>query len=187
MATKVLLIDEQYVRDFSTFDLNVDSRLILPSIAQSQDKYILQLLGTGLYNEIVNQISGSTLSTANELLLNEYVKECLAAYTIYECSDFLLYKFTNKGIEKQTSDNSQPISRLELDGLKSKLLDSAQYYAERVNRFLLANTNTYPLYLQPGSGIDTIYPTQKNYDFGIHLEQGSKNKKWGFQGSKYDY
>jgi len=170
---KVLFIDTAYIKNYSSFDLNIDDKLIIPAIRDCHDKYLLPVIGSGLMNELIFQVSGNTVSASNRALL-ENIQPALAAYTVYECADFLLYKFSNKSIEKQSSETTQPISLSELNHLKGKLLDTAQVAMTRLTNYLLANTSTYPLYNSPGSSIDTVYPARTDsYMYGIYTSRKS--------------
>lgn len=175
---QVLLISERYLKAFSTIDLNVDTKMIQSTIAFAQDLYLMPILGTDLYNQLLTQVSGSTLSTANDTLLESYIKPCLASYTIYEISDFLVFKFTNKSIEKQKSDTSDPISLQELNHLKGKLLVRSQHFGERLTKFLQGNTTTYPLYLNGNSTIDKYKPFSSNIQSNFYIPN-RKGCSWG--------
>lgn len=171
----IILISEKYLKDFSSFDSNVDTKLTNSSIAYAQELYIMPVLGTDLYNEILTQYSAGTLSTANSNLLNNYIKPALAAYTIYETSDFLVYKFSNKGIMKEKSDTSDPISLSELQHFKGKLLSTAQFYGEKLIKYLMGNTTTYPLYLSGNNTIDKYRPNGSNIQGNIYIPKGGVN------------
>lgn len=178
---QILLISEKYLKSFSTIDLNVDTKMIQSTIAFAQDLYLMPLLGSDLYNEISLQVSGSSLTTANQNLVDNYIKPTLASYTIYELSDFLVFKFTNKSIEKQKSDTSDPISLNELNHLKGKLLMRSQHFGEKLSKFLQGNTTLYPLYLNGNSTIDKYKPFSTNIqsNFYIPSRRGCKFGRWG--------
>lgn len=184
MSVKILFINDQYLKDFSTLDLNIDPRLVISTIAIAQDKYIHPLIGTGLYNELKDQINSGTTTDLNLTLLNEYVKPCLAQYALYESVDFILFRFSNKSIEKLKSDTSEPINLKELDYIKNKMLSTAGYYAERTINYLCQNQTQYPLYTNPGTGVDVISPVANGYGAvsGIYLP----NKRRYLGGSGYD-
>lgn len=176
---QILFLNTTYIKNFSTFDLNVDDKLLISSIKFSQDENILPVIGTGLYNSLIDQVRSSTISGDNQTLLETYIQPALASYVIYDVADFLLYKFSNKSIEKQKSDNTEPISLNELNHLKGKLLDKAQVYATRLNNYLIANQDLFPLYTNPGNSFDTIIPNRTDdYSYGIYTPKRNK-RRWG--------
>lgn len=180
MQTKILLIDEQYLRDTSTIDLNVDSKLINPSIEDAQDKYILSILGSELYNDIVNSVSSSTVSSSYRLLLDLYIKPCLAKYTMMDIVPFLCYKFTNKGVVKQNSDNNEAINSKDMDRLIERFRDSAEISAQRLTKHLISNPTTFPLYATIGNTIESIYPNSDNFTGGIYTSGNKTNYRRGY-------
>ncbi len=166
---QIILISEKYLKSFSTFDLNIETKSINSTIAISQDLYLLPILGTDLFTEISNQYSGGSLTNVNSTLLNSYIQPCLAAYTVYQSVDYLLFKFTNKSIEKQKSDTSDPINLNELEHLKGKLLSTAQHYGEKLIRYLIGNSTVYPLYISGNNTVDKYQSATGNIQGGIYI------------------
>lgn len=163
-------IDEAYLKDVTTVDLNVDPKLITSTILYAQDIYIRPILGSTLYTEIKNQISGNTVSNANADLLNNYIQICLAHWTLLELLPEMVFQLRNRGIQKQFTDFSESVS---MDELKYKMelqKNKAQNYSERMRLFLLENSSTYPSYQNPGSGIDVTYPDRQSFSSGMILE-----------------
>lgn len=169
MAT-ILFISEATLKAETFISENVDPKILVPTIKEAQNIYILPLLGTNLYNDLVFNVSGNTLSSEYITLLNDYIAPCLVKYSVYECILPLSFKFQNKNIGIKSSEFSQQANmddvRYLLDFTKSR----AEWYAERVSRFLLANQTTYPKYLtQENANVDTIYPNANNYTNGMFL------------------
>ena len=50
--------------------------------------YILPILGTQLYNQIISQVGSNTVSAANVTLLDNYVVPCLMYYVKCELINF---------------------------------------------------------------------------------------------------
>jgi hypothetical protein len=106
MAT-VLFISEATLKAETIISENVDPKLLIPTIKEAQNIYILPLLGTALYNDLVYNVSANSLSSEYVTLLNEYIAPCLIKYSVYECILPLSYKFQNKNIGTKSSDFSQ--------------------------------------------------------------------------------
>lgn len=181
MAT-ALFISEQFIKDNTIIDGNVDNKYITNTIAECQDMHILPILGTALYNEINSQIVAGTVSAQNQTLLNTYIQPALKYYVLMEGMDLFNYKVTNKSIAKKTSDNSQPVDEVDVIRLMDRNKDKAEYYSQRLTNFLLANITTYTLYTNAGSTIDTIYPKGNNYTTGWNL--GNVKSDYGLLTSK---
>lgn len=169
MASNILFISEQYIKDTSYIDENVDVKLLRANILETQDIRILPILGTALYEELKTQIDGGSLTSENTTLLDTYISPALKYWVLHDGAYILQYKIMNKGIVERSSENATNIPQNELLSLMAFFKDRAEWYSERITKFLLENDTTYPLYQNPGNGIDTINPKHNNYTQGWHL------------------
>lgn len=176
----VIFISEQALKDSSIINENVDMKLLLPTIKLAQEKYILPILGTALYNELKAQITNSTLTVLNETLLDDYIQPCLIWWIMAESPMPLTYKFMNKSVATRSSENANAASLNDLLKLEERFKDNAQWYSQRVANYLLENSTIYPLYLNPGNGIDTIVPKKSVYSTGMFLGN-TKSKNLPFK------
>lgn len=169
--SNVLLIDVEYLKDITPLNHNVDETIIRPAIMMAQDKYLLPILGSGVLGEIKAQISGGTITsfTANTLVLNNFIQPTLAYWTAYELMPHLVYRLQNKGIEKKNSDNSVSPTIEEIVFLQNTYKDTAMFYSQRLSQFMKENQDIFPLYYNPGSGIDIMNPNSTSYNGGIHI------------------
>lgn len=164
-----LLVSEQFIKDTTVIDENVDMKLLRDVIELCQDKYILPLVGTGIYNQLQSQIVSGSLSADNTILMDSYVIKAMKWWVQYEGVDVLTYKFNNKSVSKKTSENSQPIDMEEVRRLMEKFRTNAEMYSQRLTNYLIANISTFTLYSNPGSTIDTIIPKRNSYTTSIYL------------------
>jgi hypothetical protein len=178
---QVLFINVQYLKDASTYDLNLDDKLLISSIVDCQLDYLRPILGSGLFNDLIEKVRTNSISGANQTLLQNYVQPCLAKYVLYDVQEELLYKYSNKSIEKQKSDTTDPISEKELYNLKGKRLDKAQAAGTRLNDYLIANQDLFPLFVNPGTSYDTVIPNRTDdYMYGIYTSKKGSKKNWGW-------
>lgn len=97
--SKILLISPQTLKDEYTFDDNIDDKYIVTHISKCQDFIIKPLLGEVKYDEILLQVSGSTLSTSNTTLIEEYIQPIIAYFVMSETVYSTAYKLKNVGLE----------------------------------------------------------------------------------------
>lgn len=168
MAT-ILLVTSAYVKDYTFIDQNVDEKYIRISIEEAQKIHIRQYIGSGLYDEIITQVTTSSVTALNTTLLDNYIIPALKWWTLVEAAPYLTYKVTNKNIVRKNSDNSSGIDYNELDQFMNMVVDKAQYHSARLIAYLCENSTSYPLYDNPGDGVDTIYPKRSAFDCGIYL------------------
>ena len=165
----VIFISEQALKDNSIINENVDMKVLLPTIKLAQEKFMLPILGTGLYNEIKTQVSAATVSVLNKTLLDDYIQPALIWWIMAEAPMPLTYKFMNKSVATRSSENASAASLNDLLKLEERFKDNAEWYSQRITNYLLENSTSYPLYLSPGNGIDTIIPKRTMYSTGMYL------------------
>lgn len=173
-GTITTFINPQYLRDNSILNDNIDAKVLQPIIRQSQDKYIQQTIGTKLYETLIAMVvaanpalmSPTPIPTDYIILIEEYIIPVLVQYTVWEAIPFLNYKFRNKAIGTQGSDNTTPATLDEVNFLRDNVLSTAQFYAERMTQYLLFNTSLYPEYLQYTNDLKA---NTQSYFNGIHI------------------
>ena len=177
MSANILFISETTLKDRSLLQDNVDPKLIRPTIKQCQDMYIEPILGTGLYRELQDQIELGTISDLNKKLLDFYITDCLSWYVASEMVMSLGFKLTNKNVLRKSSENSNEASLSELFDLMNYYKNKAEWYAQRISDYLCENIVDYPLYNNPGSGVDIIQPNSSSYSTGMYLGDTPKDYK----------
>ncbi len=201
-------IDAQYLRDNTIINDNVDSKILMPIIIQSQYKYIQQIIGTSLYNKLITLVNayvpalitpqvgipgqpgyvpavygapGTPIPTNYATLLYDYIIPVLTQYTIWESIPYMQFKMRNKSISKQSSENSEPASLEELNYLRSNVLSTAEFFAQRMSTYLCESASLYPEYNVCGD----LNPTKQNYNNGIYTPKRYYNSNKYNRGYRY--
>lgn len=170
----VLFISESFLKDNTLLHENIDFKYLRPVVILCQDIHVQPKLGTTLYDQLKNQITGGTLTTANETLLTDYIQPALLYWTQAEAPTAISYKFLNKGVHQQSSENSSNASLDEINFISQKYKDKAEWYTERLVRFLLENSSDYPAYANPDGGLDKIQPESDTFTTGLFLGRRRK-------------
>jgi hypothetical protein len=145
----------------------IDADALLPFVRTAQEKYLLNLLGTVLYNKIQDDIeAGTSFTGVYQTLVQDYVKPTLIWYSCVEYIPFSAITFKSNGAVKHISETSVSPGKNEVDYLLSKALDNAGYYSTRLQDYLLANSSNIPEYLESVGDSTQIYPDQSNQYFG---------------------
>lgn len=171
---EAIFVTEDYLKKYSIVNDNVDMGVVTPTLLKIQDMYIHPILGTALYEELKTQVDADTVTALNATLL-DMVRKCVLRYLESEAAIIFSYRFMNKGIMKKNSENSQPAELNEINMLMDKFKNEAEWYAERITKYLIENSADYPLYENAGTGVDTINPNNTNYTCDIYL--GEKTNK----------
>ena len=145
----------------------IDADALLPFVRTAQEKYILNLLGTVLYNKLQDDIeAGDSFTGYYQTLVSEYVKPTIIWYSCVEYIPFSSVQFKSQGAVKHISEQSVSPGKNEVDYLLSKALDNAGYYSTRLQDYLIANSSNIPEFLQSVGDSTQIYPDQSNQYFG---------------------
>jgi hypothetical protein len=143
----------------------IDADALLPFVRTAQDKYLKNLLGTVLFEYLQAQIVAGTVGNLSVFytdLLNDHIKFTLLWYACVEYMPFSNIQFKSNGAVKQQSEQGVSPSKNELDYVLQKASDNAQYYALRLQNYLIAYSNQIPEYLQSVGNQTQIYPDQTN-------------------------
>lgn len=174
----VLFISEETIKKSTTINGNVDIELLLPYIKVAQDIHVHQLLGTDLYDKIQDDIAGTggaSLTGNYKKLVDEYIQPVLIHYSLYECLPFLSYKIMNKDIVRKISETSTPASLDDIKYMRNIVVNTAQYYAERLVDYVKNNTDLFPEYNTNSNG--DLSPTKEAYFNGMNLNPVQKSTR----------
>ena len=145
----------------------IDADALLPFMRTAQDKYIKNLLGTVLFDYLQLQISNGTPFTGYyKELMDEYVKPTMIWYACVEYIPFSSIQFKSNGAVKQTSEQGNAPDKTEIDYLLQKAQANADYYALRMQNYLISYSQNIPQYLESVGNQTQIYPDQTNQYFG---------------------
>jgi hypothetical protein len=147
----------------------IDADALLPFCRTAQDKYLKNLLGTVLFDFLQSKIETNTFNTLDvyyQDLMDDHIKYTLLWYACVEYIPFSSVQFKSNGAVKQQSEQGIAPSKGEIDYLLQKAQNNADYYALRLQNYLIAYSNNIPQYLQSVGNQTQIYPDQSNQYFG---------------------
>jgi hypothetical protein len=147
----------------------IDADALLPFVRVAQDKYLKNLLGTILFDYLQAQITAGTvgsLSVFYQDLLDDHIKNTLIWYSCVEYIPFSSIQFKSNGAVKQQSEQGVAPFKNEVDYLRQNAQTNADYYALRLQNYLIAYSQNIPQYLQSIGNQTQIYPDQSNQYFG---------------------
>ena len=173
MAT-ALFISEDFLKDNTQVSKNVDVKYIREAILWAQDSEIQTVLGTTFYEELKTDVIANTLTGVNKELMDDYILPCLKHYVTAECVAMAHYKITNKGLQIQNSEQSQPAFKSEVDFLIEKEKNKAQFYQQRLINYLCEFEVQFPSYANPDSGVHIIQPSRNAYTTSFFLGRSMK-------------
>ena len=169
MSKNTLFISVQSIKDRTGLHANVDEKLVLPEIKTAQDMYILPALGSALYNELQTAVDSNTYTNLQTTLLDDYIVDTLIYFVMSELPQGLSFQFYNKGLLRKTGENQESPSMQDMIDVANRYKARAEFYKQRLIKYLKQNNALYPNYLNFGSGIDSIKPDNEGYTVSMYL------------------
>lgn len=167
---KALFISEAVLIDNSILNENINYTQIRPTIIKCQEMYIQPIIGSDLYADLSAKIIAGTIAGNDQVLLEDKIQPALIQWMLYEMPLTLSFKYQNKNMFRRSSTESTSMNMDELKYLMDKIKNDAEWYSERIIKYLQENNTLFPLYQNPTSKIDTIRPVSSNYRTGMVLD-----------------
>lgn len=165
----IYIISTSVLKNNSAINNNVDDTLLLNAIMEAQDIELQQILGSRLYNRILDDIDNNELAGDYKMLVDEYCQKVVVYYATARAIPYVHYKIVNKGVNNQNSDNSTPTLFNEMNFLMKKVQNDAEFFAQRLSDFLRNNKDLFPEYAECQCNED-IKPKRNQYRCGLVLE-----------------
>lgn len=139
------LINAEYLKQYSMFPKNYDLTDIENFVPIAEQIHILPILGTALYEELLDQVTTNTLTDKNStLLLEVYKLEGIAV--LYESLPFVWAHVSSVGITKGKSDNSDSIENKDISYLNTHIKSQLDYAKQYLKNWLDTYAVNFPLY-----------------------------------------
>jgi len=143
---KALLISRNDVVKFTSVNGNVDVDKFIQYVSIAQDIHIQGMLGTRLLEKIQAEIIAGTLADPYLSLLTTYIKPCLIHASMLEYLPSAAIYIANKGVYKHGAENSETVSKEEVDFMIEKQRQTAMHYKERFVDYICHNCSLFPEY-----------------------------------------
>lgn len=145
MATALFITPTDLKRN-SLIDGNVDIDKFIQFIKIAQQIHIQNYLGGALYDRISDDITNGTLAGDYLSLVSDYIKDMLIHYAMVDYLPFAAYQVANGGVFKHVSENSESVTKNEIDTLIDKHRNFAQFYTRRFVDYMCFNSTKFPEY-----------------------------------------
>jgi hypothetical protein len=172
----VLLISQTKLKAFTTIHQNTDEALLTSGVFMAQELGLQNLLGTKGYDYYTNlvksvQLSGGTMSQADQIMLNEYIAPYLIHRAYFEVMPEIWARKMNKGIQVGASEQGNSVDIKAMSYLRDIELSRYNFYAQRMMDRIQAFPSDYPWYFSFTSK-DGMPNSKQNYFGGIFFTPG---------------
>jgi len=175
MNNGIYLISPNYVIVNSEIGSDVEDKFVKRTILTSQDIDIQSVLGTQLYNLILDSayayvVSGTTIPERIETLLDTYIIPTLLYSVLKDVIPYIYFKLTPKTVSVSSGEHSVPADYDLVLLLKKEYDDKYQHYMVRTVNYLIENDTIFPEYGDTNTitgASQNMIPSSKNYNYGI--------------------
>jgi len=117
-------------------------------------------------------------------LLDDYIVDALIYFVMSELPQGLSFQFYNKGLLRKTGENQESPSMQDMIDVANRYKARAEFYKQRLIKYLKQNNALYPNYLNFGSGIDSIKPDNEGYTVSMYLGDACCNDDYTDDGKR---
>lgn len=139
-----IIISPDLLKLYSPIPLNVEEEKLYPFLLSAQNK-IREIIGNALVENLLLEIKAGQVSKPNQALLIK-IAPALSAYAIYYALPSLAYQVTQKGVNKENSENSDSVELKELNYLRLDIQNQADRAADALKNYLCECSDLYPLF-----------------------------------------
>ena len=173
------LITEEYFKTYSPISDNYNIKDIKPYFHVAEKLWIEPIIGTPLYEELLDEVEKDEVTPENAtLLLNIY--PLLAFAIVYESLPFVGYHLSQVGITKGKSENSEPVSINDVNYISTQLRNQCETMKKLLKKFLDENAEHYPLYYADNT-VDCNCDNDCEWDWIYHYYTDGTYDKYQWQ------
>lgn len=159
------MISEVYLKRYSPISQSVDITLIFPYVEIYQASNIQPLVGSKLYQTLLDHIATNTV-TSEEAELLAILRQMIVWGSTALAIPWISIQVRNKGVLKQGGENTETADVDSLRYLRHEANNQAEFYGKRANEFLCKRGNEFPDYVNPDCPIS---PMNAKWDSDLYL------------------
>ena len=142
-----VIINEKYLKKYSPIPLNFNIDEVSNFVSISETIWIRPVLGTALYDEILDQVKNNNLSPENSTLLVEAVWPYEGFAVAYEALPFIWSHISEVGVTLGKSDNSDSATLKDITYVQSHLRKQVEARKDFLVKYLYEHQSTFPLWV----------------------------------------
>ena len=158
--SKIFLISENILKSETILNDNVGSEFIRPAIEVSQDVYLQQLIGSELIDKLYSLIDTNNIDkteyTSYKTLIDDYITNYLKYKVLAEITIPLAYKYRSTGVVQSNGDHYNNSQLKDATLVQNHYELRANFYAERLTKYLTANADLFPEYRSTRNNADIM-------------------------------
>ena len=190
--TTTFFITRETLLKYTDLPDTLDELYFNTSVRRAQDERIESIIGTKLYERLMDGALAGDLNQDEIYLLKNYITDALIYWTYYYVLESVGIQVGNNGVvRKNGGQNGDPTNDVLLRQKQSSIESTARYHSETLSRYLIEEGNKYPQYneqtdlheKQPDH--TTQYKTP--FVLGRAYNRGSNNTRYGLPSTDSTY
>ena len=172
------VLTEEYLKANAPISININLKQIKPYISIAEKIWLIPVIGLPLYEELLEQVNTNSLTEENStlyLMLAPYISFAV----IYESAPFLMYHFSDVGVTRGKSDNSDSITINEANFISTRLRSTLETLKSNFKKWLDEHSDSYPLYKPDNCSCDNSECTDCDWIIQYY-GGGYKNHNWQY-------
>lgn len=174
---ELLFITPQEMTSSTILSGNTDIDKYLFCIANTQLTTIEPLLGTLLYDKIIEDITNDDLTGLYLTLYTDFIKPITKNESLAQYIEIASYMVDNGGVYKHTGENLEVVDKQEVQFLAGKYKSLAQMYVTRFEKWICRNI--IPEYQSMQDEVNAI--RGMNLNVGWKLRDNANRLPWYLQ------
>lgn len=147
MALDVLLTSENYVRNATNIDNNLQSMFLLSAIREAQDFGLQSIIGTALFNKLKALVASGEIAAEDNIAyksLLDYAQMYISYKAIANLCLITNVKISNGGLQQTSDENLTVLSVDDTWTVQKHYQDKADFYAKRLQAYIIENKKSLP-------------------------------------------
>ena len=151
------LINAYNLKELSLIHGNVEDSILQPTIRIVQDTMIEPIIGTNLYNRLLEGIDADDLNANEVILMDSYIIPCLAMGCNVETVIQTVFQIRNKATGRTNDEHLTSATESEINRIQDNFRNKFEFYRIKLIKYLKFNSSLYPEYLTYFTSGDTIF------------------------------
>lgn len=140
-----MLINKKILMSYSPLPRNYNYDEVMLYVPIAEEVWVKRTIGEDLYNKIQEEVDKNELSDeTNALFTDGNLLQYISYATCLEGLPFIAYKFTEVGVVKSTSDNSESVDGKQLTYIETHLRRQVEFLKETVSKYICQRPDYYP-------------------------------------------
>lgn len=141
-----MLLNKKLVAEWSPLPINYNYDEVMLYVPIAEEVWVKKTIGEDLYNQIQDEVDRNELSDATNALMTEgKLLQYLAYATCLEGLPFIAYNFSEVGVTRAKSDNTESVDGKSLSYIEQHLRRQVEFLKGVVSQYICQRPNYYPL------------------------------------------